>query len=482
MPVCNARFSLTARNLTVSMFMVTAVFSGQAAAKQEMAHVKEDKTHITTWNAFADKLYQLHTQLIAGRDIRTEEKVGGYGGVARSYPDFYREVKYYHRASGRLLSTIQWELENPEQIHTIEVFIHDQHGRVVRDYLAAFLPHFRNAPIQTLINFHNQDDELRAFRQFDASGARIYERCDGRLFDQHVQISLEDYELAAQGSYRPRVMDSEAYLNCFGELPVEAGDYLDPLADAPTLREPDPTTRAALPENPDSVETAVATYGAALERNPNDADTLVKRGHALFLLRDFHGAVADLDRAIALNAKLDDAWFWRGMARGRMGQIAGGIADLTVFIDRNPRSSLAFTKRGVRHLWQGEREAAESDLRKAIELDPLNAEAHDDLGVVLAQRGDLPEAIEHFSATIRYDPNYQKAYHNLATVYFLTEQMEPALRMVDMSLSLSPDARDSRILKSEILHKLGRFEEATELRADAEFLPEGNWSERLAAP
>lgn len=479
MPVRKTNSSLL---VPILMAAAMALFSAAAPAKQEMARMKEDATHVATWNNFADNLYQLHQQLIAGRDIRTEEKVGGYGGVARSYPDFYREVKYFHRASGRLVSIIQWEIENPEQIHTIEVFVYDKQGRVVRDYLAAYLPGFRNAPIQTLINFHNHDEELRAFRQFDASGLRIYERCQGQLFDEYVHISLEDYELAGQGPYRPRVMDSEAYLTCFGELPVEVGNYLDPLADAPTLVAANPATSAALPESFDSVEDAVAAYGAALENNPRDTDILVKRGHAYFLLRDFHAAVTDLDKAIALNAKLDDAWFWRGMARGRMGQIKEGVADLSVFIERNPNSSLAYTKRGVRYLWLGQRDRAEKDLRRAIELDPLNAEAHDDLGVIYAQRGDTRQAIEHFSATIRYDPSYQKAYHNLATVYFLTEQMEQALRTVDVSLSLSPDSRDSRILKSEILHGLGRFEEASELRADAEFLPEGNWSERLAAP
>lgn len=50
------------------------------------------------------------------------------------------------------------------------------------------------------------------------------------------------------------------------------------------------------------------------------------------------------------------------------------------------------------------------------------------------------------------------------------------------SLLLAPNDRSSLMLKSEVLSDLGRNTEAVTLREQAEFLPEGNCSERFNQP
>lgn len=223
----------------------------------------------------------------------------------------------------------------------------------------------------------------------------------------------------------------------------------------------------------------IDVYSGRLEKNSSDVDSLVKLGNIYFMLRDFDQAIENYDRALKIDKHCDAAYFGRGMALGRQGFIKEGIKDLTVYIQRHPSSSLAYTKRGVRHLWIDEQEKARQDLEKAIELNPKNAEAHDDLGVIYAKQQQYAEAIRHFSSTIRYDPSYQKGYHNLAMAYFLVEQDNLALEAVDKALELNPQDRNSVLLKAEILTVLGKTQEAQALREDAEFLPEGNWSESV---
>jgi tetratricopeptide (TPR) repeat protein len=214
--------------------------------------------------------------------------------------------------------------------------------------------------------------------------------------------------------------------------------------------------------------------------DPTATTFYLERGNAYFQTGAFDEAIRDFTKAIELDPALDAAWFGRGMARGRGGEIDAGIEDLSVYIDRHPASSLAYTKRGIRRLWSGDRDGAEADLSKALELDPGNAEAHDDIGVILAQREQYNDAIAHFTTTIKLDPSYQKAYHNLAMAYFIVNQDALALQFVDKALRLSPDNRNSMLLKAEILRATGRIEEARQLKEDAEFLPEGNWSERIS--
>lgn len=221
---------------------------------------------------------------------------------------------------------------------------------------------------------------------------------------------------------------------------------------------------ARLDELVDSEEVTreVARLDAALRTQPKSAALYARRGAAWFKLREFDKTIEDFTTALRRNGQLDEA-----------------LIDLGVYIHRHPTSSLAYTKRGVRYLWKGDLENAEKDFTRAIALDPGNAEAHDDLGVIHAQRGGYDKALQHFQATVKHDPTYQKGYHNLAMVYYLTSRNDQALSAVQKALQLTPEARDSLLLKGAILEALGRHAEARTLKDDAEFLPQGERSSRM---
>ncbi|HED16517.1 MAG TPA: tetratricopeptide repeat protein [Gammaproteobacteria bacterium] len=242
-----------------------------------------------------------------------------------------------------------------------------------------------------------------------------------------------------------------------------------------TLLSPNSTLAAEL--SYDQAEKKLQKISLQIQIKPDDAVLYTERGNLYFMMHDFDSAINDFNRAIELDPFQDKAWYGRGMANGRMGYIDEGIADLSVYIERHPDSSVAFTKRGVRYLWKGDSENAHRDLSRAIALDPNNAEAHDDLGVVLAQRKKYKTAINHFTKTVTIDPSYQKGHHNLAMAYYLSGQDLFALQAVDNALILAPEARNSMLLKSEILKALGRTAEAKALEDEAMFLPEGNWHE-----
>lgn len=460
-------------SLFVAIGGFMSITSANAADKQSTGQVNNQQVH--AWNVFTRALYELHKHLVRIYDVRGEDRVGGYGGLSGG-ANFYKEVRTYDTKSGKLLSQIRWEKTHPDRIHTIEVFIYDKSGRLVRDYSSAYMPVFRNAPFQTLINLHYYYEGLHAYRQFDASGVRIYEQCKGRLLDQTVNISLDEDQIPADAALIPDMSARSAYSACFAALPTSAGPYLNPLAEFHELRKSDANMRG----EPNDATEVIEHYTQAIAAAPTDAVLYVKRGAAYFLAQAFDDAIADYSVAIKLDDRLDEAYFGRGMAYGRAGRLDEGIADLTVFIDRNPGSSLAHTKRGVRYIWKGELARAQQDLTRALALDNTNAEAHDDLGVVYAQQKHYSRAIEHFLAAIRHDRSYQKAYHNLAMVYFVSDQPQAALSAVDKALALSPQSRNSLLLKSSILASLGRLQEAEVFASDAALLPQADWSERSA--
>lgn len=236
---------------------------------------------------------------------------------------------------------------------------------------------------------------------------------------------------------------------------------------------------AVYAETVDEINGEIKTLSQAIGSRPGDAALLVKRGDAYFRIHDFDRSIADYTGALKIDPRHYPAYLGRGMALARNGEVKKGIDDLSVYLKQYPRDSYALTKRGVRYLWIGDMDKAYTDLSKAVELKPSNAEAHDDLGVIYNQRQQYLKAIHHFKTTIGIDPSYQKAYHNLAIAYYLTERNELALDAVEHSILLKPDNRNSVLLKAVILQQLGRSAEASELREQAEFMGNGNWSEQM---
>ncbi len=98
------------------------------------------------------------------------------------------------------------------------------------------------------------------------------------------------------------------------------------------------------------------------------ADALAR---ALVLARtqDWTGAVAALDRAVALEPRLGVAYLNRGLAHQRLGDNAAAAADLdrAVRLDPSARSYYARSRLRREH---GDARAARADEERAVELDP----------------------------------------------------------------------------------------------------------------
>lgn len=451
----------------ILLSLFTIMIFNSAHSKQSHNLMKTDTAHVKRWNNFVVELYKLHVSLTKDIPILTTEETGGYGGGFNN-KEFYREVSYFNKNTHKLISKIQWEINKPNTIHTIEIFLYDTNGKVKTDYYARFLPYARNAPVQTLINLHNYNDNLHAFRQFDANGELIYETCRGKFFDQDVNLHLDNEEIQDFKLNNTDVVLEETYNACFLNLTQSANPYLEP------SKLTDKNINTGIP-----IELTLELLSNKISKQSENAPLYIERGQLYFQLHEFDKAIRDFDRALSIDKSLQKAYFERGMALARNGQIEEGIKDLSYFIKHNPKSSLAYTKRGVRYIWAGKLNLAKKDLIQAVKLNNKNSEAHDDLGVIFAQEKLLDTAIKHFSLAIQYDPSYQKAYHNLALAYILQNKPTQALSAVNKALLLDNDSRNSLLLKSEILTALGKTKEAGAIIKKAEFLPEGNWSERF---
>lgn len=207
--------------LIVSTAALFGIMTGAWAASPQVKQMDVNADHVTSWNRFAASVYDLHKRQIGGREIRQTEVTGEYhGSAARGYA--YKEISYHDAQTGLLLSRVSFDRDRPNILHTVEVFIHDPQGRVMRDFASIYLPMAQNAPIRTLINVHRYNNGLHAYRQFDASGNRIYEQCKGAHAGTQVDISLEQQDIG------PPTTASETYRACFDGVQETVGAYLVP--------------------------------------------------------------------------------------------------------------------------------------------------------------------------------------------------------------------------------------------------------------
>ena len=203
--------------IIISILIIPFIFSVASATEA----MKGDNNHVRVWNKFANDSFKLHKKLTDGKKLEVKTRVGSYANVK----DFYIEHRYFDK--GRLISQVQWEKDDPKTLHTIEVYVHDKQGRVIRDFMAAYLPFYHNAPSQTLISIHHYIGNLHAFRSFDASGDVVLERCTGKdEKGQEVNLLLDENDLINDPD---DILISKEYKRCFtGFKQEKLGKFIIP--------------------------------------------------------------------------------------------------------------------------------------------------------------------------------------------------------------------------------------------------------------
>ena len=206
--------------MKLAIILLTTLFSTTIYASN-IESVAVDNTRVNLWNTFVDNIYQLHLKQINNRPVSTVKRNGSYF----RQPNFFQKVNFFDTESNTRLSSIEWETKQPDNIHSIEVLVHDNNNKLIREYSASYLPKHRNAPIQTLINLHHHSKSLHSFRQFDASDNLLYEVC--RSADTKEKLFEHDY-YEIPDNFTQGVGTDKTYKQCFQQLPRTAAKYLTP--------------------------------------------------------------------------------------------------------------------------------------------------------------------------------------------------------------------------------------------------------------
>ena len=223
------------------------------------------------------------------------------------------------------------------------------------------------------------------------------------------------------------------------------GDYQDAISSFTESLDLNPTSfaysnRGSAYINIGEYDKAIADFNRAIAIDSNYAVDYNDRGAAKAYKGDYNGAIADYDHAIAIDSDSDYAAAYtnRGAAKLSIDDCDGAIADHDYAIALDPDYVAAYTNRGVAKDHKGDYDGAISDYDHAIAIDPNYAEAYNIRGVARAHKGDYDQAIDDYDRAIAIDPNYVTAYDNRGITKANKGDYDGAISDYDHAIAIDP--------------------------------------------
>jgi serine/threonine-protein kinase len=187
---------------------------------------------------------------------------------------------------------------------------------------------------------------------------------------------------------------------------------------------------------PESLDSAIAVFGHALERDPNYALAYAGLGQAYWdKYEETH----------------DQSWV------GRASQACQHAVDL------GRELANGHTCSGLVYNGTGKYEQAEKEFQNAIKLDPDSDDAVRGLGLAYERLGKLAEAEKTYQQAIALHPNDWADYNWLGKFYYTQARYDEAARMFSQVVALAPDSGRGYSNLGGTYLNLGRYADAIPL-------------------
>jgi tetratricopeptide (TPR) repeat protein len=266
------------------------------------------------------------------------------------------------------------------------------------------------------------------------------------LWNAQAFLGMSEMHLGATDAARQSLESAFAHLDdknlrirvgtMLVQLNYEQGKLDDALAIATVLNQ-------LAPDDPDVLYIVYRTHSALAARalstlakdGPNSArlHEVLAESHASD--NDFAGAIAEYEKALAIDPTLPGVHFELGQAilRNKVDEDARAQAEqqFSAALVENPYDAHSEYELGeiafLRSRWQD----ALQHYARAAQLRPTLVDAQVALGKVLTQLGQPEEAMQHLLEAVRLDPDNASAHYRLAQVYRALKRDDDARREME---------------------------------------------------
>jgi tetratricopeptide (TPR) repeat protein/TolB-like protein len=190
------------------------------------------------------------------------------------------------------------------------------------------------------------------------------------------------------------------------------------------------------------IDKAAENCGKALALNPGISEGHSCMGNVYNDRGEYANAIAEFQRAVALDSTSDTALRGLADAYEKIGDLHSAEATYQQAIAIRPQYWAGYDRLGVFYFHQSRYKEAIRAFQRVTTLAPENFEGYSNLGAVLSQDGDYAEAIKASQRSIEIRPTLE-AYSNLGSAYFALRKFADAAQMYQQGLKL--DDHDSLI-------------------------------------
>ncbi|MCX6247022.1 MAG: tetratricopeptide repeat protein [Bacteroidetes bacterium] len=146
---------------------------------------------------------------------------------------------------------------------------------------------------------------------------------------------------------------------------------------------------------------AVSDYSKAIELDPENTDSFIKRAYIYLQLNDPEKALPDLDKGIENKPDASVLYSTRAMVKLNTGDALGAWADCNKSLALDSANAEAYNFRAILKFRSKDIHGAELDLRSAVRFNNQYAEAYKNLGTVLFQVNNLTQACYYWKTAAR---------------------------------------------------------------------------------
>ncbi|MEV5579508.1 tetratricopeptide repeat protein [Streptomyces parvus] len=272
-------------------------------------------------------------------------------------------------------------------------------------------------------------------------------------FDQAARDTTDPALLSWAGRLQSALTSDDPVLACLGVLLSHGGLSADGRSWASTYRGNHLYFR-------DREEEALAELDRAIAQNARNATAWSRRGEVHRWLGNYDQAVAAFTTALEL--KPTDAWSLtlRGETHQQAGRYDQAVADLTAALELDPTSAWAFSVRGISHRQAGHYDRAVADLTTALEHDPTLIWARSHLGDTHRQAGRYDQAIAEYTTALEHDPTYAWALAGRGEAHHLAGRYDQAVADLTAALEHDPALAWAHASRGRAHHQAGRYDQA----------------------
>jgi tetratricopeptide (TPR) repeat protein len=190
----------------------------------------------------------------------------------------------------------------------------------------------------------------------------------------------------------------------------------------------------------DKTDLALADLDRAVALDPTNARPFRERANAYRDNGRLDKALADANEAIRLDANEPKSFAGRCAIFDLNGQYDRAIADCSEALRLKPDFALAFKDRGAAYYFKKDYQTAIADYNEAIRLDPKNAKAFTDRTAAYSKLGRFDQAIADDSEAIRIDPLTPEFFDNRGLSYAALSEYDRAIADYNEAIRLKPQA------------------------------------------